>query len=121
MKNGDLGTLKAIEHGKLGQARITVALDRGGERQIDTTHYDHLDHGYAVTVHKAQGSTVDRAHVVAAEQGLASREWAYVAGSRHREEIHIHADRATLLELAPAWAKARQKDVTLDYGQAMKL
>lgn len=115
VRNGDLGTLKAIEQGKHGQARITVSLDRGGERQIDTATYDHLDHGYAVTVHKAQGSTVDRAHVVASEQGLASREWAYVAGSRHRENIHLHADRATLAELAPAWSRARQKDVTLDY------
>jgi len=49
-------------------------LDRGGERQIETSNYDHLDHGYAVTVHKAQGSTMDRTHVVAAEQGMASRE-----------------------------------------------
>lgn len=118
VKNGDLGTLKGIEPGEYGQARVTVVLDRGGERQVDTHHYDHLDHGYAVTVHKAQGSTVDRAHVVAAEQGMASREWAYVAGSRHRENIHIHADRATLADLAPAWSKARQKDVTLDYSPA---
>ena len=119
VKNGDLGTVKAVEPGKHGAARLTVALDRGGERQIDTAKYDHLDHGYAVTVHKAQGSTVDRAHVVAAEQGIASREWAYVAGSRHRENIHIHADKATLRELAPAWSKARQKDVTLDYSPAV--
>jgi len=34
-------------------------------------------------------------------------EWAYVAGSRHRESIQIHADRATLAELAPAWSKAK--------------
>lgn len=115
VKNGDLGTVKVVEPGKHGTVRLTVALDRGGERQIDTATYDHLDLGYAVTVHKAQSSTIDRAHVVAAEEGIASREWAYVAGSRHREAIHIHADRAALSELAPAWSKARQKDVTLDY------
>jgi len=28
----------------------------GGERQIETSNYDHLDHGYAVTVHKAQAA-----------------------------------------------------------------
>ncbi len=46
---------------------------------------------------------------------MAFREWAYVAGSRFREKLHIHADKATLAELAPSWSKPRQKDVTLEY------
>ena len=117
VKNGDLGSVSSIRAGQHGQVRLTVVLDRGGERHVDTREYDYLDHGYAVTVHKVQGSTVDRAHVVAAEQGMASREWAYVAGSRHREAVHVHGDRITLAELAPAWSKARQKDVTLDYAK----
>ena len=32
---------------------------------VDTKFYKHLDHGYAATVHKAQGSTVDRTYVLA--------------------------------------------------------
>ncbi len=120
VKNGDLGTVQKVERAGENAARMTVTLDRGGEREIDTSKYDHLDHGYCVTTHKAQGSTVDRAHVVASENGYTSREWAYVAGSRAREETHIHADRTTIEELAPAWSKARQKDVTLDYARAEK-
>ena len=116
VKNGDLCTVQKVERAGENQARMTVALDRGGEREIDTRHYDHLDHGYCVTVHKAQGSTVDRAHILAAENGMSSREWAYVASSRAREETHLHGDRATLAEIAPAWSKSRQKDVTLDYS-----
>ncbi len=114
VKNGDLGTVKEIT-GQDGQVKIKVELDRGGERTVDTRKYDHLDHGYASTVHKAQGSTVDKAHILAADNGMASREWGYVAGSRAREETHIHGDKQTLNELAPSWAKERQKDVSLDY------
>ena len=119
VKNGDLGTVKEITS-RDGQAQMKVDLDRGGERQVDTQKYDHLDHGYATTVHKAQGSTVDRAHILGADNGMASREWGYVAGSRAREETHVHSDKATLNELAPNWSKARQKDVSLDYPSREK-
>ncbi|HMJ77359.1 MAG TPA: MobF family relaxase [Iamia sp.] len=49
---------------------------------------EHLDHGYAVTVHRAQGATYDRAHVLAAGGG---RELAYVALSRARHGTTLHA------------------------------
>lgn len=49
---------------------------------------EHLDHAYAVTVHRSQGATYDRAHVLAAGGG---RELAYVALSRARDHTTIHA------------------------------
>ncbi len=49
---------------------------------------DHLDYGYALTVHRAQGATHDRAHVLAAGGG---RELAYVALSRARDHTTVHA------------------------------
>jgi len=48
---------------------------------------DHLDHAYAVTVHRTQGATVDTAHVLATGGG---RELAYVAMSRARLTTHVH-------------------------------
>jgi hypothetical protein len=42
-----------------------------------------LSHGYALTIHKAQGVTVDRAYVLAGES--LSQESGYVAMSRARE------------------------------------
>ena len=49
---------------------------------------EHLDYGYALTVHRTQGATVDRTHVLAAGGG---RELAYVALSRARQHTRIHA------------------------------
>jgi conjugative relaxase-like TrwC/TraI family protein len=49
---------------------------------------EHLDHGYALTVHRAQGATCDRAHVLANGGG---RELAYVALSRARTGTTLHA------------------------------
>lgn len=48
-----------------------------------------LDHGYALTIHKAQGLTVERA-LLWADPGL-YREAGYVGLSRAREATHIYA------------------------------
>jgi hypothetical protein len=52
----------------------------------------HLDHGYALTVHKAQGTTVDRAFVLATES--LTKEAGYVALSRARarSELFVSLD-----------------------------
>ena len=77
----------------------------------------HLDHGYAATVHKAQGVTVDRAHVLAGP-GM-DRHMAYVALTRHREGVALHwsaeamGDRAGLVR---ALSRERAKDTSLDYA-----
>jgi Ti-type conjugative transfer relaxase TraA len=83
VRNGSLGTVERIEHGVL-----QVRLD-GAEKTlaVDTKFYAHLDHGYAATVHKAQGSTVDRSYVLATPHF--DRHTAYVALSRHREAVTV--------------------------------
>ena len=48
----------------------------------------HLDHGYAMTCHKAQGATVDTALLYGA--GSLSREAGYVALSRGRTSNHLY-------------------------------
>ena len=55
----------------------------------------HVDHGYAVTSHSAQGATADRV-IVHAESGqsaaLVNQRFAYVAGSRMREGLDVYTD-----------------------------
>jgi Ti-type conjugative transfer relaxase TraA len=84
VKNGSLGTVERIEGGV-----IQVKLDGPADTRVavDTKFYQHLDHGYAATVHKAQGTTVDRTYVLATPHF--DRHTTYVAMSRHREAATV--------------------------------
>jgi len=57
VKNGTLGTILQVD-----QSSTRVAVDGIEQREISFAFSDYaaLDHGYAATVHKAQGATVDR-------------------------------------------------------------
>jgi ATP-dependent exoDNAse (exonuclease V) alpha subunit len=50
VKNGSLGEIE-----RLTPQSMTVKLDDGRSIAFDTKDYAHLDHGYAATIHKAQG------------------------------------------------------------------
>ena len=76
-RNGTLGTVEqASEH------RFTVRLDDGRRVTFDPEQYKSLAHGYAVTLHKSQGATVDQVYVLA--DSMLDRNAAYVALTRHR-------------------------------------
>lgn len=79
--NGDRGTITDAQAGHLD-----VQLDTGKEVRLPGTFVSdgHLDHGYATTAHKAQGSTMDKAFVLGSQESY--REWGYTALSRHRDE-----------------------------------
>ena len=111
VKNGTLGTIE-----QLSETRMGVRLDDGRRVAFDHKAYTDLDHGYATTIHKSQGVTVDRAHVLAS--GFMDRHATYVALSRHREAVTLHYDRTTFADdaaLAKGLARERAKDSTLDY------
>ncbi|WP_421937624.1 Ti-type conjugative transfer relaxase TraA [Phenylobacterium sp.] len=111
VKNGTLGTVE-----QLSETRMAVRLDDGRRVAFDHNAYTDLDHGYATTIHKSQGVTVDRAHVLAS--GFMDRHATYVALSRHREAVTLHYDRTTFADdaaLAKGLARERAKDSTLDY------
>ena len=124
--NGAIGTVERVTPEK-----VTIQLDSGHRIELDESgHRDRegkrqgwaVDHGYAVTVHKAQGMTVDRSHVVIS--GEEQREWAYVALSRHRETTHVYAthdalgtdgDAVERAEAALQLSRAEAKDLANDY------
>jgi len=113
VKNGTLGTVEQV-----GPGRMAVRLDDGRSAAFDLKDYAHIDRGYAATIHKAQGMTVDRAHVLATP-GL-DRHAAYVALSRHREAVQLHYGRddfASPDRLAGMLGRDRAKDMASDYGR----
>jgi len=70
---------------------LTLQLDGGPIRQIPARYAgEHLEHGYALTGHAAQGLTADRALVLVRAEG-AHAEWGYVAASRARAETRLYA------------------------------
>lgn len=92
VKNGMLGTVERVEAGRPGAGPMIVAqLDgRGGERvSVPMGDYQAIDHGYATTIHKNQGATVDRSFVLAS--GTMDRHLTYVAMTRHRDGAQLYA------------------------------
>ena len=70
---------------------VTLQVDGGPSRQLPARYAaEHLEHGYALTGHAAQGASVERAFVLVRAQG-ALAEWGYVAASRARAETRLYA------------------------------
>jgi Ti-type conjugative transfer relaxase TraA len=63
----------------------------GQDRELPAQYLENagLDHAYAMTAHRLQGATVDRAFVLGSDELY--REWGYTALSRHRHSAHYYA------------------------------
>ena len=88
--NGQRGTVSKVDR---EQQSVTVRLDKGREVTLDSGFLAEgkLDHAYALTAHKAQGATVDRAFVLGSRDLY--RELGYTALSRHRDEARFYVAR----------------------------
>jgi len=96
-----------------------VRTDDGRSVIFDLKDYSRIDHGYAATIHKAQGMTVDRTHVLATP-GM-DAHGSYVALSRHRNGMDLHYGRddfANRDRLARTLSRDRAKDMASDYEPA---
>ena len=115
LKNGTFATVLDIKPGTDGGgAVLEVRLDSGKIVDIDPTKYNQLSHGYASTIHKSQGCTVDRGYLVAS-RNLDLHKY-YVALSRHRQFCKTYAakgDYATDGELVTAAGVAQSADTLM--------
>jgi hypothetical protein len=114
VKNGTLGTVEQVN-----ERSMSVHTDDGRSVAFDLKDYDRIDHGYAATIHKAQGMTVDRTHVLATP-GL-DAHGSYVALSRHRDGMDLHYghdDFADQDRLIRTLSRDRAKDMASDYERA---
>ena len=131
VKNGMLGTVERAEApgqgvtGVLDDGRLVVRLDsargpgQGRAVSVSMADYAAVDHGYATTIHKSQGATVDRAYVLAS--ATMDRHLTYVAMTRHREEVQLYAsaeDFRDMAALSARLSRSQAKETTLDYDRA---
>ena len=113
VKNGTLGAIEQVS-----PQSMTVRTDDGRSVAFDLRDYNRIDHGYAATIHKAQGMTVDRTHVLATP-GMDAHA-SYVALSRHRDGMDLHYGRddfASQDRLIRTLSRDRAKDMASDYEQ----
>ena len=120
VKNGMLGTVERADEGAL-RVRLDPAEGKGPGRlvEVDAESYRAVDHGYATTIHKSQGATVDRAFVLASDS--MDRHLAYVGMTRHRAAVTLYAARDEFRDLAALsdrLSRSNAKETTLDYERA---
>ncbi|GLS35278.1 conjugal transfer protein TraA [Mesorhizobium tianshanense] len=118
---GSLG----VKNGMIGRVveaapnRITVMVGEGDQRRqvtVEQRFYNNFDHGYATTIHKAQGATVDRVKVLASLS--LDRHLTYVAMTRHREDLKLYYGRRSFAfngGLTKILSRRNAKETTLDY------
>ncbi len=121
VKNGMLGTVIAVEPDALHLRLDGGAGGRNSGRalSIPVNSYQSFDHGYATTIHKSQGSTVDRAFVMASR--TMDRHLSYVAMTRHRQDVQLYIGRDELKDmtaLSASMGRSGAKETTLDYTGA---
>ncbi|MFF0952358.1 Ti-type conjugative transfer relaxase TraA [Rhizobium leguminosarum] len=88
VKNGMLGTIVSTGD-KRGDTLLSVRLDNGRDVVISEDSYRNVDHGYAATIHKSQGATVERTFVLAT--GMMDQHLTYVSMTRHRDRTDLYA------------------------------
>ena len=123
VKNGTLGIIE-----KAGEEQLSVNLDVSDESQksrriiFSTKTYNDFDHGYATTIHKSQGATVDRTFILASR--TMDRNLGYVAMTRHRNSVKLYAgneDFKNLTVLSRQFSRTREKLSTLDFDEPAEL
>jgi Ti-type conjugative transfer relaxase TraA len=118
VKNGMLATVERAESGRL-DVKLDSAKGPGAGRNVSVSMADYaaVDHGYATTIHKAQGATVDRTYVLAS--GTMDRHLTYVAMTRHRDGVALYAGRDEFKDanaLSARLSRAGLKETALDYA-----
>jgi conjugative relaxase-like TrwC/TraI family protein len=114
--NGELATIT-----KIADEELRVKLDTGREFSFEQQQFRHIDHGYAVTSHSSQGTTVDRVLINAdtrESEMLLNDRMGYVAVSRAREDAIIYTN--SIEELRSALDRRVDKETALEASRETK-
>ncbi|EJT01388.1 Ti-type conjugative transfer relaxase TraA [Rhizobium sp. CCGE 510] len=106
VKNGMLGTVVSTGD-KRDEVLLSVRLDNGSKVVFGEDSYRNVDHGYAATIHKSQGATVDRTFVLAT--GMMDQHLTYVSMTRHRDRVDLYAAKEDFAA-KPEWGRKPRVD-----------
>ena len=112
VKNGQLGTVLSYSGGNL-----SVEIDSGDRVNFRQEDYSDIAHGYATTVHKSQGMTVDHSYFLGNES--LDKHLAYVGMSRHRESMDIYTDDESRFRYAVS--RDNRQETALDFAETKGL
>ena len=86
LMNGAAGTIERIDGDRIG-----VRLDGNGDKwvEFDAKAFQDFRHGYAGTIYKVQGSTLDQTYLYHSEHWRSAAS--YVALTRHRDKAELFA------------------------------
>ena len=118
LANGRFATVTYVNFSESGHViDFNVKLDGNGkELTINPTSCNKFDYGYAATVHKTQGVTVDHSFVYGG--GNLNSSLTYVAMTRHKETTGLYASLEqykTVDELKSRVSRIEVKDSVLNY------
>ncbi|MBB6469410.1 Ti-type conjugative transfer relaxase TraA [Aminobacter lissarensis] len=117
VKNGMIARVVEADPG-----RVVMEIGEGADRRhvaVDQRLYRNIDHGYATTIHKSQGATVDRVKVLASLS--LDRHLTYVAMTRHREDVALYYGKRSFQKaggLEHILSRKNAKETTLDYKRS---
>ena len=124
LQNGSLGTIVEIDDvprlltnddGTEGDHALAWVLwDDGVRRPVVEVMLDDLELGYAITVHKAQGSQWKRVIVPLAATRILDRTLLYTAVTRAQEQVLLLGDSAAAAAAVKAPPRAAAREVALD-------
>ncbi len=108
IQNGSLGKLISVENseGVFGVAE----LDTGAKIGINQAILDSIELGYAITLHKAQGSQFPTTIVALKSGRITDRAWLYTAVTRAESEIHIVGSEKDFRAITIAPSKSHQRN-----------
>ena len=108
---GALATVEAIDGN-----RITVRSDRGREITFDARDYTNIDLGYAGTIYRGQGKTLDQTYLLHTHHWRDAASYVAMTRARTQTEVFVGRDQASgLSAMAEQMSRQSDRGATLRY------
>ncbi|MBU0727036.1 MAG: AAA family ATPase [Alphaproteobacteria bacterium] len=109
---GSLATVEVIDGD-----RVTVRSDRGRMITFDTREFTNIDLGYAGTIYRGQGKTLDQTYLLHTHHWRDAASYVAMTRARGQTEVFVGRDQASgLPELADQMRRQSDRGATLQYA-----